>query len=60
MVGLAPVLKYPYGFFNGAGAKSIGGAGIHLAISPLHYFCMKLACGLNTNTRDELLEALGY
>ena len=58
VVGPEPVLKYPYGFFDGSAACSNGGAGILLTINSIHSFSLKLGCGHNTNTRAELLALL--
>ena len=55
VVGPLPVIKYPFGFFDGETTLETGGAGIHLGISLTHTFNIKFGCGHNTNTRAELL-----
>ena len=54
-IGLPPPITYPCGYFDGAVAGNIGGAGfvLHLSISHCLYF--SLGCGSSTNTRSELL-----
>ena len=54
-IGLAPLLVYPVGFFNGATADGKGGAGIYLAFNSDPHFHINLGCGLSTNTMAELL-----
>ena len=54
-IGPAPVVTYPSGFFDGATTKNLRGVGIYLLINQSHFFCIKLGCGLSTNTRVELL-----
>ena len=54
-VGNAPDLTYPSCFFDGATTNNIGGDGIFLLINQSHFFCIKMGCGHNTNTRVELL-----
>ena len=51
VVGLTPVLRYPYGFFDGVVANTIGGASIQLAISLHHCYSLKMGFGLSSNTR---------
>ena len=57
-IGSTHILVYPYGFFEGAAADKMGGAGFILAISSVHTFNIKLGWGHNTNTREELLALL--
>ena len=42
-------------FFYEASTNKIGGIGVHLLISKNHFYCIKMGCGLSTNTRSELL-----
>ena len=54
-IGIPPGITYPSGFFGGAAANLIGGAGILLLISQSHDFHIKMGCGKRTNTRAELM-----
>ena len=42
-------------FFDGAAAKSIGGAGVCIWTNDQHYISIRLGFGCITNTKDELL-----
>ena len=55
IIGHAPIMIYPCGFFDGATTNSKGGAGVFIAINNSHVISFKLGCGLSTNTRAELL-----
>ena len=55
IIGPSPQLSYPCGFFDGAAAKYLGGAGFVLHLSDLHFLAFSLGCGSSTNTRAELL-----
>ena len=50
-IGTAPTISYPYGFFDGVVANTIGEVGIQLAISPHHCYSLKMGFGLSSNTR---------
>ena len=51
-IGLAPVLDFPVGFFDGASTNQMGGIGVYLLISHDHYICTKMGVGHSTNTRS--------
>ena len=55
IIGHAPVMIYPCGFFNGVAANSKGGIRVFIAINNSHVLSFKLGCGLSTNTRAELM-----
>ena len=55
IIGSAPILDYPYGFFDGAATVNMGGAAIFIAINNVHSFSIKLGCGISTNTSVEIL-----
>ena len=46
---------FPCGFFDGAAAENLGGAGFVIYLNDNHYFSFSLGCGCSTNTRAELL-----
>ena len=54
-IGIIPWIFYPCGFFDGAAAGNIGGAGFVLLLSGSHTLGFSLGCGMSTNTRAELL-----
>ena len=54
-IGIAPVMVFTFGFFDGVVAESKGGVGIFIAISSTHSLSFKLGCGPSTNTRANLL-----
>ena len=54
-IGPTPQLFYPSGYFDGAAAKELGGAGFVLHLSNLHFIAFSLGCGSSANTRAELL-----
>ena len=54
-LGQGPVLMYPYGFFNGASAKGVGGVGFCLMLSKSHSFEFDLGASNCTNTKVELI-----
>ena len=54
-IGSALVVSSATGFFYGAVANGVGGAGAVLYISQTHYLHLKIGCGRRTNTRAELL-----
>ena len=55
IIGPSPRLSYPCGFFDGAAAKDLGGAGFVLHLSKLHFFAFSLGCGSSTNNKAGLL-----
>ena len=46
---------YPCGFFDGAAAEHLGGAGFVIFLSDVHFFSFSMGCGYSSNTRAELL-----
>ena len=54
-IGLPPPITYPCGYFDGAAAGNIGGAGFVLYLNNSHCLYFTLGCGSSTNTRSELL-----
>ena len=54
-MGQGPVLKYPYGFFDGASAKNVGGVGFCIILSKTHSFEFALGAGNGTNAKAELI-----
>ena len=54
-IGPSPQISYPCGFFDGAAADDLGGAGFVLHLSDSHFLFFSLGCGTSTNTRAELL-----
>ena len=54
-IGIKPQIFFPCGFFNGAAAGNIWGAGFMLLLSDSHTLGFSLGCGRSTNTRAELL-----
>ena len=54
-IGISPQIFFPCGFFDGAAAGNIGGAGFVLLLSESHTLDFSLWCGRSTNTRAELL-----
>ena len=54
-IGLSPMMIYPCGFFDGAAAKHIGGAGFVIFLNDDHFFSFSMGCGSSSNTRAELL-----
>ena len=55
IIGPSPRLSYACGFFDGAAAKDLGGAGFVLHLSKLHFLAFSLGCGPSTNNKAELL-----
>ena len=55
VVGLGPVLVFPYGFFDGAAARNSGGFGFCLFLNESHSFEFALGVGACTNTKVELI-----
>ena len=55
VIGPKPQKIFPCGFFDGAAAENVGGAGFVIYLTENHYFSFSLGCGCNTNTRAELL-----
>ena len=55
IIGVAPEMVYPCGFFDEVAVDSFGGAGVHIAINSTYSIFVKLGCGLSTNTRAKLL-----
>ena len=53
--GPSPLKSFPCGFFDGAAAENIGGAGFVIYINDSHFFSFSMGCGSSTNTRAELL-----
>lgn len=53
--GPAPIKNFPCGFFDGAAAKKLGGAGFVIFINDSHFFSFSMGCGSGLNTRAELL-----
>ena len=54
-IGSFPQLTFPCGFFDGAAAGNLGGAGFVIYLSDSHILSFSLGCGSSTNTRSELL-----
>lgn len=54
-IGSFPQLIFPCGFFDGAAAGNLGGAGFVIHLSGSHCMNFSLGCGGSTNTRSELL-----
>ena len=54
-IGLEPVLVPPYGFFDGAATKGIGGVGFCLYLKVSHSFEFAMGAGTCTNTKAELI-----
>ena len=54
-IGSGPQLVYACGFFDGAAAGNIGGAGFVIHLSGSHCMNFSLGCDSSTNTRSELL-----
>ena len=54
-IGPSPQISYPCGFFYGAAADDLGGAGFVLHLSDSHFLFFSLGCATSTNTRAELL-----
>ena len=54
-VGVGLVLTFPFGFFDGAAANGIGGAGFCLSLNESHSFEFALGAGYCTNTKAELI-----
>ena len=54
-IGAGHVLAFPYGFFDGAAANGIGGAGFCLSLNESHSFEFALGAGSCTNTKAELI-----
>ena len=48
-------MNYSCGFFDGAAAEHIGGAGFVIFLNDEHCFSFSLGCGSSSNTRAELL-----
>ena len=53
--GPAPLKRFPCGYFDGAAAENIGGAGFVIFINDSHFYSFSMGCGSSTNTRAELL-----
>ena len=54
-IGLGPVIDYPCGYFDGALARGVGGAGYVLILSETHTLEFALGAGPCTNTKAELI-----
>ena len=54
-IGPSPLISYPCGFFDGATAGNIGGAGFVIHLNATYFISFSLGCGRSTNTRFELL-----
>ena len=54
-IGPSPLIIYPCGFFDGAAAGNIGGAGFVIFLNDDYYISFSLGCGSSSNTKDELL-----
>ena len=54
-IGKPLISNSPRIFFDGAAAKSIGGAGFCIWLNDHHLFDFKLGCGSSTSTRAEIL-----
>ena len=54
-IGPSPMMKYPCGFFDGAAARNIGGAGFVIHLNADYCINFSLGCGSCSNTRAELL-----
>ena len=48
-------MEFPCGFFDGAAAKNIGGAGFILFLSSSHSIHFSMGCGKSTNTKSKLM-----
>ena len=46
---------FPCGFFDGAAAEHMGGAGFVIFLNNDHFFSFSMGCGSSSNTRAELL-----
>ena len=55
LVDPGPLISYPCGFFDGAAAENIGGAGFVILMDASYSINFSLGCGRSTNTRAELL-----
>ena len=54
-IGPNPSMVYPCGFFDGASANYVGGAGYCLPLNESHSFEFALGLGYSTNTKAELV-----
>ena len=54
-IGVGPSILDATGFFDDATTIIAGGAGVVLYIGRDRFYLIRLGCGLNTNTRAELL-----
>ena len=52
--GPAPLKSFPCGYFDGAAAENVGGAGFVIYINDTHFFSFSMGCGSSTNTRVKL------
>ena len=55
IIGPGPKIDYPCGFFDGAAAGNIGGAGFVILLSSTYFISYSLGCDRSTNTKSELL-----
>ena len=55
IIGLGLKIDYPCGFFDGAAAGNIGGAGFVILLSSTYFISYSLGCGRSTNTKSEFL-----